>query len=98
MMLLTLVENAIKHGIEPSLRGGAIHIGAARQDGMLALSVRDTGAGLAEQPGAGEGLSNVRKRLQLLYGAQAALTVSGAEDGSVLAQLTLPLAEGHTPA
>lgn len=98
MMLLTLVENAIKHGIEPSLRGGAIHIGAAGQDGMLVLSVRDTGAGLAEQPGAGDGLSNVRSRLQLLYGARAGLTVHGADDGGVLAQITLPLAEGKTVA
>lgn len=98
MMLLTLVENAIKHGIEPSLRGGAIHIGAARDGDRLVLSVRDTGAGLAEQPGAGDGLSNIRTRLQLLYGGGACLAVSGADDGGVLARLTLPLAQGKTTA
>ena len=97
MMLLTLVENAIKHGIEPSLRGGEIRIAAAREAGRLVLSVRDTGAGLAEQPGAGEGLANVRHRLQLLYGPAAGLDVSGADDGGVLARITLPLSEGkHT--
>lgn len=94
MMLLTLVENAIKHGIEPSLRGGEIRIAAARAGTSLLLSVRDTGAGLAAQPGAGEGLANVRHRLQLLYGVAATLDVRGADDGGVLAHITLPLAEG----
>jgi sensor histidine kinase YesM len=98
MMLLTLVENAIKHGIEPALRGGTIHIAAASAAGMLVLSVRDTGAGLAEQPGAGEGLSNVRTRLQLLYGARASLAVHGADDGGVLACITLPLEPGKNTA
>ncbi len=94
MMLLTLVENAIKHGIEPALRGGTIHI-SARQDGpQVILAVRDTGVGLAVQPGAGDGLSNVRSRLQLLYGAAAQLAVTGADDGGVLAQITLPLSQG----
>jgi len=96
MMLLTLVENAIKHGIEPSLRGGEIRIAATREAATLVLSVRDTGAGLAEQPGAGEGLANVRHRLQLLYGPAAALDVSGADDGGVLARITLPITEGKT--
>ena len=96
MLLLTLVENAIKHGIEPSLRGGEIRIAATREADQLVLSVRDTGAGLAEQPGAGEGLANVRHRLQLLYGPAAALDVSGADDGGVLARITLPLTEGKT--
>ncbi|HEY0062565.1 MAG TPA: histidine kinase [Telluria sp.] len=98
MMLLTLVENAIKHGIEPSLRGGEIRIGAARHGSMLVLSVRDTGAGLAEQPGAGEGLANVRKRLLLLYGERARLSISGADDGGVLAEIELPLALEKSPA
>ncbi|SHH54836.1 sensor histidine kinase [Massilia sp. CF038] len=92
MMLLTLVENAIKHGIEPSLRGGEIRISAAREGSALHLCVRDTGAGLADQPGSGEGLTNVRTRLLLLYGPAATLRISGADDGGVLAEIHLPLA------
>jgi sensor histidine kinase YesM len=91
MMLLTLVENAIKHGIEPSLRGGEIRIDAQQAGGMLVLSVRDTGAGLAEQPGSGDGLANVRNRLQLLYGGAARLDVRDADDGGVLAEISIPV-------
>ncbi|MES2316438.1 MAG: histidine kinase [Pseudomonadota bacterium] len=90
MMLLTLVENAIKHGIEPALRGGAVQVSACREGDMLRLSVRDTGAGMAEAPGAGDGLANIRSRLQLIYAGQAALTVAEAPDGGVLAEIVLP--------
>ncbi len=66
MMLLTLVENAIKHGIEPSLRGGHIGVRAALEHGALKLTVRDSGAGMSDTPGSGEGLDNIRKRLQII--------------------------------
>ena len=90
MMLLTLVENAIKHGVEPALRGGAVLVSARQEGGMLRLSVRDTGAGMAAVPGAGHGLENIRSRLQLMYSDDAALTVAEAADGGVLAEIVLP--------
>lgn len=93
MMLLTLVENAIKHGIEPSLRGGAIHVSAQQLGSSIHVSVRDTGVGLADLPGAGEGLDNVRKRLQLIYPQGASLSVSNAPEGGVLATIVFPLNE-----
>jgi sensor histidine kinase YesM len=95
MMLLTLVENAIKHGIEPALRGGSIVVAAERQGDRLRLSVQDSGVGLAAEPGSGDGLDNVRSRLQLLYAGQAELTVAEAGEGGVLAVITLPLASGE---
>lgn len=90
MMLLTLVENAIKHGIEPSLRGGSIHVSAAQAGGSVRICVRDTGVGLAATPGAGDGLDNVRKRLQLIYPGASSLTVEDAPDGGVLATIIIP--------
>lgn len=54
-MLITLVENAIKHGIEPYAPGGEISLTAAREDGRVAVTVADTGAGLCAEPGQGSG-------------------------------------------
>ncbi len=90
MLLLTLVENAIKHGIEPALRGGSIAITARWADGQLTLAVADTGVGLPESPVDGVGLANVRERLQLTYGTQAALQIQTAPDGGVVASLYIP--------
>lgn len=91
MILLTLVENAIKHGIEPSLRGGAIAVTARLDAELLSLAVHDSGVGLAVTPGKGLGLDNVRTRLQLAYGNAASLTVDDAEDAGVAAVITLPV-------
>lgn len=93
MMLLTLVENAIKHGIEPALRGGELSVSAGQEGNSVRLSVRDTGQGMSAQPGQGDGLENVHKRLQLIYGARAALTVNDAGSGGVLAEIRLPMQE-----
>ena len=90
MMLLTLVENAIKHGIEPALRGGAINVSARRQGGMVRIRVQDSGVGMSAAPGSGEGLANIRARLQLSYGGAASLVLSEAEEGGVVADLLLP--------
>ncbi|NCT84334.1 MAG: hypothetical protein GXC94_14390 [Comamonadaceae bacterium] len=87
-LLLTLVENAIAHGIEPQLRGGHIEV-AARHDGQrLVLTVRDDGPGLAPGWAEGVGLSNTRRRL-LQACPQATLTLQDAQPGC-LATLTLP--------
>ncbi|WP_176460828.1 sensor histidine kinase [Janthinobacterium sp. PC23-8] len=95
MIVLTLAENAIKHGIEPSLRGGEIAVSAQQVDGMLRLRVRDTGMGLPEQGTAqaqegGLGLENVRSRLRLSDPC-ASLDVRDGEDGGVIAEILLPM-------
>ena len=90
MILLTLVENAIKHGIEPALRGGDIAVTARCEDGKLSLLVQDSGVGLGSKPGTGLGIENVRTRLQLAYGGQASLLVSACDGGGVLAAIAIP--------
>ena len=89
MIVLTLVENAIKHGIEPALRGGEIHIGAEAQDTGIRIRVRDSGGGMSDTPGNGAGLDNVRRRLQLAYGDAARLVLREAEPG-LSAELHVP--------
>src|SRR5438876_9394584 len=75
MMLQSLVENAIKHGLEPKAEGGAITVSAEVVNGKLDVTVADTGEGLAQAPTAGAGtrLTNLRERPQLLYGHAAEL-------------------------
>lgn len=95
MILLTLAENAIKHGIEPSLRGGEITMSAQQVDGMLRLRVQDTGMGLPQgdpehaQEG-GLGLENVRSRLRL-SDPSASLNLRDGEEGGVIADIVLPI-------
>ena len=92
MMLATLVENAIKHGIAPLAEGGAIRVSARRSGDALALSVADTGRGLTEASGSGVGLANIRARLATLYGERATLRLEGNSPRGVVAVITLPLA------
>jgi signal transduction histidine kinase len=97
-MLITLTENAIKHGIEPSPRGGRVEVTVARQDGMIALCVTDTGAGLgAATSGSGIGLANIRERLRLLYGEAAALELEENEPSGFRARILLPAATPPSP-
>jgi signal transduction histidine kinase len=90
-MLISLVENAIKHGLESATRPGELLISAAVDGGALRLTVRDNGAGLSDQPGQGVGLANIHERLHLLYGERASLTVAAPADGGVEATLSVPL-------
>ena len=90
LMLLTLVENAIKHGIAPQTGGGTIAI-RARVDGhVLRIEVRDTGAGLREASGRGMGLSNVRARLAALFGTGARLVIEPNVPRGVVAAIEIP--------
>jgi LytS/YehU family sensor histidine kinase len=97
MMLATLVENAIKHGIEPLPKGGRITVLACREADDLCITVTDTGAGLpsaqdaATVVGDGVGLANTADRLRSLYGDAASLSVQSRIDGGVVASLCIAL-------
>jgi anti-sigma regulatory factor (Ser/Thr protein kinase) len=73
MALLTLVENAVRHGIDPSVDGGRIEVGARREGDAVRAWVSDSGVGLDENAAPGMGLANLRARLQGYYGAGATL-------------------------
>jgi hypothetical protein len=92
MTLLTLVENAVRHGIDPSEEGGRIDIHVHRRDGRCVLRVSDTGAGLQQTGnGLGTGLSTLRERLQLTFGGDAELRVSEQRPQGVCAEVDLPV-------
>jgi sensor histidine kinase YesM len=90
MMLQTLVENAIKHGLEPRPEGGRIEIGAQIVDGQLAVHVLDNGAGFMPKGGSGVGLANVRERLNALYRDRAELIISVPSTGGTCATIKVP--------
>ncbi|MDQ6829064.1 MAG: histidine kinase [Gemmatimonadota bacterium] len=92
MMLLTLVENALKHGLAPLSEGGRIRVAAQHEDGALRLSVADTGRGIVPGRGAGNGLANIRARLRSLHGARASLSLEMNMPRGVVAVIVLPLA------
>jgi hypothetical protein len=94
VLLISLVENAIKHGIERSTGAGQITIGAAvetRTDApQLVVAVVDTGAGLRASAAAGTGLPNIRDQLLAWYGAKGSLTVQDRTAGGVVATIRVP--------
>ena len=92
MMLQSLVENAIKHGLEPKAEGGTLVVSAEIVHGRLAVKVSDTGLGFgkAATAGTGIGLSNIRERLQLLYGSKGTLTVNENPGGGTAVTITVP--------
>jgi two-component sensor histidine kinase len=93
MMLQTLVENAIKHGLEPLPGGGTIWITARESDGKVALSVADDGRGFSEgTSGTGIGLKNVRERLRLAYGDAAHFSITANFPRGVAATIVIPTA------
>jgi LytS/YehU family sensor histidine kinase len=93
LMLLTLVENAIKHGLTPLPDGGSISIRAARHEDRLEVSVSDTGGGLIEASGAGTGLANIRARLSAQFGDRAHLALRETRPHGIDATIVLPYIE-----
>ena len=92
MMLLTLTENAIKHGLNPLPEGGTIRISARVEGGQLRLRVVDSGQGFMQSSGGGTGLANIRARLAALYGPAARLNIGFNEPRGVTAIIDLPYA------
>ncbi|MBI3369057.1 MAG: histidine kinase [Burkholderiales bacterium] len=91
MALLTLVENAVRHGIDPAEEGGRIEVGAARAaDGGVTLWVSDSGIGLSPKAAQGTGLTNLRARLNSVFGPDARLELSEAAPRGVRAEIHLP--------
>jgi LytS/YehU family sensor histidine kinase len=90
MMLISLVENAIKHGVDPCCECGTITIRATGDDGGLKVSVSDTGEGVKPEKGGGVGLSNIRERLKALYGSRANLVLEENAPHGVIASIEVP--------
>lgn len=94
MLLQPLVENAIKHGLEPKIEGGSIMVSADVHEGVLQIRVEDTGLGFGvatDTAGSGSGLMNVRARLKALYGEDAKLTIEQPKEGTRIC-ISLPVA------
>ena len=95
MALLTLIENAIRHGIDPGESGGRIDVRAERDpvDRRIRVSVIDTGVGMAETAPLGTGLNNLRDRLRAFYGPDAELELLQQEPHGVRAVIVFTPAE-----
>jgi sensor histidine kinase YesM len=92
MLVQPVVENAIRHGLEPQVEGGRLDLRARREGGRLVIEVADTGVGFAEATAGGLGLANVRERLRLAHGEAARLTVRGNVPQGTVVAIELPLA------
>ena len=90
MMLQILIENSIKHGLEPKVEGGEIQISARVVHATLHVDVRDNGAGFNMHADEGVGLANIRERLRLLYGKDAELVIEAPPEGGALASIRIP--------
>jgi sensor histidine kinase YesM len=87
MALLTLVENAVRHGIDPSEEGGRIEVIARREGDTICVSVSDTGIGMRETAVPGTGLSNLQQRLNAFYGDGALMELSEQSPHGLRAEL-----------
>jgi len=94
MTLLTLVENAVRHGIDPSETGGRIDADVWMRDNRCVIRVKDTGVGLKTvSRGLGTGLSTLRERLKLAFGGDAQLTLTEVVPHGVCAEIGFPARE-----
>jgi len=91
MLLQPIVENAIRHGLEPKVEGGEVRLAARRENGAVEIDVVDTGVGFgATTRSDGVGLTNLRARLQGLYGPRASLAVADNAPAGARVRMRLP--------
>ena len=95
MLLQPLVENAIRHGIEPSEGKGIVRVVVRRNNGAIQLRIADSGRGFSPGPGGGParegiGIANTRERLAHIYGSSASLVLQNATGGGAEALVTIP--------
>lgn len=94
MLLQPIVENALKHGLEPKISGGSVTLRAAREPDGVRVEIADSGLGFNGAPRAGFGLANVRERLRLLYGDAGRLEILDNPGGGTLVTLAIPVGPG----
>jgi sensor histidine kinase YesM len=92
MLIQPLVENAIKHGLEPKIEGGKVFISGKENEEVLRLEIADTGVGLYEESDPGTGLSNIRERLQSIYGDKGRLILEDNRPCGLKAIIEVPYA------
>ncbi len=90
MLLQPLVENAVKHGLEPKVEGGKILISAVEESGFMRIEVVDTGLGFSDFNKSGVGIANVRERLALLFGEKGHLMIQENKPHGVRATIEVP--------
>jgi len=90
MLLQPVVENAIRHGLEPKVEGGDLAFTARRDGGDVTIEIRDTGAGFASTTRGGVGLTNLRDRLRGLYGERASLDIGENARGGATVTIRIP--------
>lgn len=90
MMLQSLIENAIKHGLEPKIAGGRVDVSARMVGTVLQVDVRDNGVGFNMHADEGVGLANIRERLHLLYDGRAELVIEAPLEGGTYASIRVP--------
>jgi len=91
MMIVTLVENCVIHGLAPLPQGGRVRISARTEGTRTRIEVADSGRGLQDEWGVGVGLANIRARLHSQYGTRADLALHSGMKGGVIAIIDLPL-------
>jgi signal transduction histidine kinase len=92
MMLLTLVENAIKHGLAPQREGGRVEVAARQEGDRIRLEVADTGRGFGgDTAGGGTGLANIRARLAAMFGSAGEFTLAARQPCGLLATIRIPV-------
>ena len=90
MLLQPVVENAIRHGLEPKMEGGSVRVAARREGDEVVVAIADTGVGFAPKTGGGVGLSNLRERLRGLYGPRATLAIAENRPAGTLVSIRIP--------
>jgi LytS/YehU family sensor histidine kinase len=90
MLLQPVVENAIRHGLEPKIDGGCVDVAARRDGAHVVIEVRDTGVGFAATTQGGVGLTNLRDRLRGLYGDAATLSIGENRPAGTLVSMRIP--------